>query len=70
MEDIKNNNDKLSAYNDELIRMSSDKEHCKQQLETIKGGRARLDDERRDILENLSGIGRGYEKEERRDRGA
>ena len=56
MEDIKNNNDKLSAYNDELIRMSSDKEHCKQQLETIKGGRARLDDERRDILENLSGI--------------
>ena len=56
MEDIKNNNDKLSAYNDELIRMSSDREHCKQQLETIKGGRARLEDERRDVMENLSGI--------------
>lgn len=56
MDDIKNNNEKLMAYNETLIKLVSDKHHLNDVLNTMSSDKSKLSEELSDLTNKINNI--------------
>lgn len=62
MDDIKNNNEKLMAYNETLIKLVSDKHHLNDVLNTMSSDKSKLSEELSDLTNKINNISTKYLK--------